>query len=233
LEEMLNTKNPETIDALRRLDYWSSNVSGFYHPSLLSIFGVRYILTPRGNPVSQAGYVLVHSSDADVWENQKVLPRAFVVTKPIFAETDEEALHVLCAADSHFENTAVITVGSGSTVEYSSENQAAGTLLPAEIKRYDAETVEIRAHSPGGGWLVLSDLLYPGWNATVDGKPATIFPGNYLFRAIRIAAGPHNVSFVYHPTSFRLGVILALLGVATIILLVFHTRLARTYTNQS
>ncbi|TKS58032.1 MAG: hypothetical protein EWM72_03290 [Nitrospira sp.] len=59
--------------------------------------------------------------------------------------------------------------------------------------------------SSGGGWLVLSDAFYPGWEATVDGTPVPIYRADYAFRAIPLSEGTHLVRFVYHPLSYRLG----------------------------
>jgi hypothetical protein len=56
-----------------------------------------------------------------------------------------------------------------------------------------------------GGWLILSDLFYPGGEATCDGYQTEIFPANYLFRAVRIPAGTHIVEYSYRPASFRIG----------------------------
>jgi hypothetical protein len=171
----------------------------------------------------------VYSSDADVWENEKVLPRAFIVTKPVLAESDEVALDIISAKDFPFESTAVVTIGRDATAYSASEDHGPGTLVPAEIQRYDAENVEIRASSAGGGWLILSDLFYPGWKATCDDTPVSIFSGNYLFRAVRIPPGSHLIRFAYNPLSFRLGLLLALLAAAAVLSLILGDRAAKLH----
>jgi hypothetical protein len=59
--------------------------------------------------------------------------------------------------------------------------------------------------------LLLADQMYPGWGATIDGKPAHIYRADYLFQAIFVPAGQHTVEFVYRPRSFRLGMLITLL----------------------
>jgi hypothetical protein len=230
LEGYLNSSDPQLIAALSRVDYWSNGISSLQRPSLLSILGVRFVLSPKGIAIpSEANLHLVYSSDADVWENEKVLPRAFIVTKPVLAESDEVALDIISAKDFPFESTAVVTIGRDATAYSASEDHGPGTLVPAEIQRYDAENVEIRASSAGGGWLILSDLFYPGWKATCDDTPVSIFSGNYLFRAVRIPPGSHLIRFAYNPLSFRLGLLLVLLAAAAVLSLILGDRAAKLH----
>jgi hypothetical protein len=57
--------------------------------------------------------------------------------------------------------------------------------------------VVIDVAAPEGGWLVLSDVWYPGWSSTVDGAPTTILRADYLFRAVWVPPGRHSVEFSY------------------------------------
>ncbi len=72
--------------------------------------------------------------------------------------------------------------------------------------------VRVQLNASTSGWLVLSDAWYPGWRAAVDGAPAPILRANYLFRALRLEAGPHQVTLEYRPWSFWVGLALSLLG---------------------
>ncbi|MBE9471546.1 MAG: YfhO family protein [Chloroflexi bacterium] len=74
------------------------------------------------------------------------------------------------------------------------------------------------------GYLVLTDTWYPGWQATVDGKPAEVLQANYAFRAVYLAAGEHTVEMVYHPTSVLVGEAVSL---TTLTLLVVGLPLTR------
>jgi len=71
-----------------------------------------------------------------------------------------------------------------------------------------------RVTAPVAGWLVLRDLYWPGWKATVDGRPASLYPADGAFRAVRLQPGTNEVRFRYRPASVGIGSVLSLLGCA-------------------
>jgi hypothetical protein len=70
-----------------------------------------------------------------------------------------------------------------------------GAAVPARIVRDEPARVDIATQAPRPRLLVLSDLDYPGWSATVDGRDAAIHPANGAFRGVRAPAGAHSVRF--------------------------------------
>ena len=71
-----------------------------------------------------------------------------------------------------------------------------------------------RVTAPVAGWLVLRDLYWPGWRATVDGRSVPLYLADGAFRAVRLEAGTHEVRFVYRPSSVAVGVALSVLSCA-------------------
>jgi hypothetical protein len=219
IEHHLNATDPEIRSALRQLDYWSYDVTRIENPGLLSVLGVRYVVGPKGAAApADAGFPLVHSSDADVWENPSALPRAFVSTRPEFVVSEAEALATISAPGFAAGNAAVINL-QGRSFPSQQVRARPPDLLPAHIDSYAPGQVRISAEAPEGGWLVLSDLYYPGWEAFIDGVPAPIYQGNYLFRAVELSPGKHQVQFVYRPAPLRIGIVLCILALAIVVVL--------------
>ena len=82
-----------------------------------------------------------------------------------------------------------------------SEFATSASAQYSNIVVYEHNRVIVDASSVDGGLLVLHDLYYPGWEATVDGAPATIVKADLLFRGVEIPAGRHRVEFVFRPLS--------------------------------
>jgi hypothetical protein len=84
---------------------------------------------------------------------------------------------------------------------------------------------DVRAARPG--WLFVADANYPGWQATVDGKPAPLFTAQLLGKAVAIPAGRHLVTIEFHPRSVRIGASISLVTLAIAALaLIFGPKMA-------
>jgi hypothetical protein len=86
---------------------------------------------------------------------------------------------------------------------------SAGTSVSpvASIERTPNQ-VEVRASGPGT--LVLSDPMYPGWRASLDGADVPIEPYLGVLRAVSVPAGEHTVRFRFVPLSLVVGLAIAL-----------------------
>jgi hypothetical protein len=72
----------------------------------------------------------------------------------------------------------------------------------AAITSYSDSAVTIDVEAPKPGVVVLHDLYYPGWEASVDGHQQPILRANLLFRGVEVPAGRHRVTFTFRPLSF-------------------------------
>jgi hypothetical protein len=104
-----------------------------------------------------------------------------------------------------------VVLETGAATEPPSRSPAS-LFVPAAVTRYQAEQVEVKVQAPLPGWLVLLDRDAPGWSCTVDDVPAPILRANYLFRAVRVPAGPHRLAFRYRAPRLLAGALVSLLG---------------------
>ena len=83
----------------------------------------------------------------------------------------------------------------------------------------------IFAESGGGGnggadgYLVLTDIWFPGWECLVDHRPARIHRANYLFRAVELGTGAQVVEFVVQRPSYQRGKLISLTALVALVTL--------------
>jgi uncharacterized membrane protein YfhO len=64
----------------------------------------------------------------------------------------------------------------------------------------------------GEGYLIVNDVNYPGWEVSVDGEEAELLTANYLFQAVHVPAGRHQVTFAFAPLTVRSGLAVSALS---------------------
>lgn len=154
---------------------------------------VRYELIERSKRLHWFACARFFEDEDEAWENVFDL------------QTDLSTVVILEGKGSAESQNCLRDVDTGSQVRIESENP---------------NRVVIRVHSSSSGWLMLSDIWYPGWQALVDGEAAHVYKADYLFRAVQLRPGEHEVVFVYRPRSLILGVMvsfLAIVGMAVIV----------------
>lgn len=157
-----------------------------FDSAITNFLGVRYILTlsdlqaPKLNLVFREG-------QTRVYENKDTFPRAFLVGKVVKAESQSDALKLVW--QENLRLTAVVENANGPL--------PLGTGGEARIVDYQDNSVSIQTQSLGPSFLVLTDSYYPGWQVTVDAKPAMLYLTDYNYRGVAVPAGQHLVVFRY------------------------------------
>jgi hypothetical protein len=99
-------------------------------------------------------------------------------------------------------------------------------LRPSERLAWTPNRIEVAAK--GEGWLILSEINYPGWSAFVDGNPTEIKTYNSILRAVHIPEGQHQIMFDFNPPSVYGGIVLAVLGwMVALVFFFFRGRIGR------
>ncbi|HEX9077572.1 MAG TPA: YfhO family protein [Anaerolineae bacterium] len=150
-------------------------------------------------------FTLAYMSDTvAVWENQEALPRAFLVHSSQVLD-DGAALARMRDGDFHPEQIVFLSEGQ----EQAEPIKVGAVKDQVEITLYEPDRVSVDISTDRAGYLVLADSWYPGWNVTVDSRPAPLYRADLLFRAVAIEPGRHTLVFEYRPFSFILGVVVS------------------------
>lgn len=92
-----------------------------------------------------------------------------------------------------------------------------------KIKSYSLNKIILETESSKNGFLVLSEIYYPGWKAYIDGKMQRVIRGDWSLRVIPVEGGKHEIDLRFEPDSFKTGALISLsilfFGVGTIVFL--------------
>lgn len=168
------------------------------------------ITGPKEPPLRGPGLrVAYRGPDAVVYRNDRALPRALLVDRQRTVAGEDAALAAVTAPGFDGRREVV----TEAPIAGIPAGRAAGPSGSARLTRYDDDRVTIATSSPRRSVLVLTDVSYPGWKATVDGKDVDLERVNYLQRGVAVGPGAHTVEMRYEPASWRVGWILSLIGV--------------------
>jgi len=153
-----------------------------------------------------------------IYENQNVFPRAFVVPEAVPLPDHSRVLAELTATDfrrrvllEDFENSEAGSDLGG--ISGSEHNQ----MQVANVREYRPNRITLDLDAKESGYLVLTDVWFPGWTCMVDGQPACIHRANYLFRAVAVPAGAKQVVFTFAPQSYAWGKAISFAGLVLVI----------------
>jgi uncharacterized membrane protein YfhO len=79
---------------------------------------------------------------------------------------------------------------------------AASTGTVRAIRYPNPNRVEIDLIDTTGGYLVLTDVDYPGWRAAIDGRVAPIMTAYGHFRAVQLTRDARQVVFEFAPSNW-------------------------------
>jgi hypothetical protein len=171
------------------------NLSQIKNPSskLLRMLNVRQVVSEKGVTTIDVGF-----------------PYATMVSKAIIKPT-VDVLEFMEEED--FDPQEMVILESEQAGSALHGNTPVGFKSSCSVLDYDNEHITLRASANRPGYLVLSEVFYPGWVATVDGKKVPILRANYLFCAIPLNRGEHEVRLRFVSWPFRIGVLISLLTV--------------------
>ena len=156
-------------------------------------------------------YVVFGDKAIQVVQNPYANGNGWFVQKLDFVKNADEEMFALHGLDT--KHAAVADEKFRSMLEGTPLDS--GTVV---LKQRTANELTYEISSPKGGLAVLSEVYYPGWTATIDGKPAEVGRVNYILRALKIPAGKHDVVMTFRPTTVTTTETIAFVAIALIIL---------------
>lgn len=175
----------------------SFNAIGDLQPPFLSFLNIKYAIVPSSVNVSNGWREVMKDRSAKLFENTRVLPRAFVPHRVRYERGGAPVLKAM-KASKDFSDLAWIEVP-----EYQPHEIANG---PGRLTIHrDGFGLSIDATMAADGWVVASQSAWKGWRAYLDGRRVQMRFANHAFLGVFVPAGRHHVKLQYLPESFTRG----------------------------
>jgi hypothetical protein len=211
LDDVWGGDNPSLFAPYER--YWEG--MGSRSSRLYDFLNARYLVGSKDVELDWHKFELAFDGDPDlnVYRNLTALPRAQIIHDARLVSGPEAVEQAWAAVqDPTFDPATQVVIEPGDA-QLPDTAPAAGPELVRWLERSNNELVlEVTATAPG--YLVLSEVWYPGWQAEVeiDGRveDQPVLRANSTFRAIPLwQAGTHVVRLRFTPLLWRSGLLAA------------------------
>jgi hypothetical protein len=151
-----------------------------------------------------------------IYENQRVLPRAWLVPQAEVVSEAESLRRIRGESEQPFNPREVALLETAPLTKVAMPQGRFNAPPEARIISYEPSRLLIETEADKAAVLVLSEVIFPGWVAKVDGAETDIYSTNYLLRGVILPEGKHRVELHYTAPAARAG---ALISAATLLLL--------------
>ena len=173
------------------------------------ILNVRYVVTKRKFDDPRF-HLLRQDGPANLYEIDETarIPRAYVVHQTIEAPNHQTALAMVKDVDLR----EVAVVENRSAVLQPGPDESTAYQDKVDITSYRANTLSLTTTLNRPGLLVLSEVAYPGWQASVDGATVPVLRADGIIRAVSVPSGKHEIRFWFVPPGLQDGEAISALG---------------------
>lgn len=160
--------------------------------NLASMMNARYLVAGvrlADNPLLKPVWVGrdYNGEGRAIYENTGAFPRAWVAGAYRVEKSDEE---LAVMANGEVDLRHIVLLDQKPAIEPVPGDSAAVTVVKLGAKE---SSFEVTLDRPG--IVVVSEVYYKDWKATVDGAPAEILRANHVLRALALPAGKHDIVF--------------------------------------
>jgi uncharacterized membrane protein YfhO len=200
---------------------WQLELLEGYTPLKLTDYVTFDIPQSRKNDLLNVRYrIAVDSINQTVGlqPNPNALPRVWLADSCLIVPDRQQILNLLAKPDFDYSRIAILE--KEPNLIPTSDSGPAGSVT---IITRNPEQLKIQAELNRPAVLMVSEVFYPEWRATVDGKPVEILRADYCLRALVLPVGTHIVNFYYDRSLINLGIALSLVTFITVLVLLFVT----------
>ncbi len=196
------------LQSIANPNFWSLTNARFLYTNAnaVPIPGTRLVAGPVRNAAGTMSYLYQLPGEH---------PAAWVV--PLLVTLDD-ATSKAALLNPNFDVRRVALVPPGSSAK--AVDTAAALPEPLSVTARTtygdagAINVSLEGAVPSGSALIVSENFYPGWQATVDGRPAKVTRADYSLIGVELPANAHQISLRFSSRAYAWGRLITWCAVA-------------------
>ena len=115
--------------------------------------------------------------------------------------------------------TAIIENKKHDILSYSSERRISQIEL---LKNKPNEKI-YNIKSNKTGFVVFSEMFYPGWKAEINNREVELHKVNFILRGLFVPKGDSKIKFYFEPSSIKYGSIIQIFSIIILIAVIFYS----------
>lgn len=203
IDAYISPEMQKTMPAIAQAGGDMTKVNGNSIFPVLNMLNAKYFIVP------------LQSNQTVAIQNPYVYGNAWFVDKITYVKNANEELDGLGKLDLRHEAIADARFRS-----QLGESKAQDSTSIVKITAYEPNQLTYDVRSATGGIVVFSEIFYPEWTATVDGKAVELGRVNYVLRALHVDKGHHTVVLTFDPKSVKQTETVAYLSYGVLLLVV-------------
>jgi hypothetical protein len=138
------------------------------------------------------------------------------VTPVAVKAPDDQVLATILNPRFELTRAALFDTSANVTVAQGVQSLPAPLAIKTTVHHYEPGKVQIdlSAPAPEGSSLIVSENYYPGWIASVDGKPARIGRADYTMIGVELPPGGRSVELNFTSPTYERGKVITWLAMA-------------------
>ena len=184
----------------------------FGNPNFWALYNMRYIMTNSADSMGIAGTKLVAGPSRDAAGNDLYLYElpgrmSYAWVTPVIAKAND-ASTLGTVLDPRFDvRTAAIFDTAAAVTAREIQSLPQPLEITAKLASYEPGRVRIELDRPApeGSALMVSENWYPGWTATVDGRPAALGRADVALIGVALPTGGRVVSLTFTNAPYESG----------------------------
>jgi hypothetical protein len=177
--------------------------------SVLGLMNVRALLSLTDLDAPSLRFSS-QSGGYKIYENTAVLERFFFVKRVRTVDTLTQAAAIVQSPDFRPSEDAIVEA-PGEIFDMPPSDSS------VRVISYAPSAIRLRTAATAPSFLVAAESYYPGWQASIDGNSASLYPTDAAFRGVRVPAGAHTIDFRFVPRTLYRSAAVSVIALAALL----------------